>query len=661
MAVGVRQKSPTSTFRFARHRSFFAILVTACAVRALYLVFFLRSPFNGVYRIDQLYYRSWGLKIAAGDWIGREVFEQGPLYAYLLGLFYRLAGPRDTWILILQLLAGVLTVGLIWDLTRRLFGLRAAAVSGALAALYGPAVFYECALMKTFLEPLFVLAALSAAVRAPASRRPAGWWVAAGAAVGLASLVREVHLLLLVPLAIAASRPWVADAEWRPRLQRAFIPVASCILMILPATLRNFAITGEFVAISAAGGENFYLAYGPYAKGYYARPPFLRAAPYQEHQDFRDELFLRTGTPHSRGDCSRYWFRQGLTSALEHPGRSLWLAWQKTRLLFNDFEFPDNENYPVSRELIAPLRWLPTFGCVVGLGLLGMARAALRLRRHLLPLGFTLVLTLGVLLTFNIGRYRAAFVPLLLIFSGRAVVGLLTAVRRGSYANAAGAGLVTLAFSSVAFLPAPGLAPASREREFGIFRKDTAEAAAARARISPLEAALKANPTNQVLWITYGATLEQTGRLPEAREAYLKVARVAPGLAEARFALARLLLRQGELAAAAIEAHAAIALDPRHARSHLLLGRIRLWEASGAPDSQEARRAVEEAAGYLQRAIEADRGLAEAYAKLGRAYFLLGAPRQALEILNVGRRIDPSSVESRYLRDFIHGRRDSTN
>jgi cytochrome c-type biogenesis protein CcmH/NrfG len=435
----------------------------------------------------------------------------------------------------------------------------------------------------------------------------------------------------------------------------------ACILVILPVTLRNFAITGEFVAVSAAGGENFYLAYGPYAKGYYARPPFLRAAPYQEHQDFRDEVFLRTGTPRSRGDCSRYWFKQGLASVLEQPGRALMLAWKKTLLLFNDFEFPDNENYPVSRELVAPLRWLPTFGCVVGLGLLGMARATLRLRRHLLPLGFTAVLALGVLLTFNIGRYRAAFIPMLLIFSGRAVVGLLTAVRRRSYASAAGTGLVALAFSFVAFLPAPGLAIASRDREFGIFRKGIAEAAAAFARIASLEASLKTNPTNPVLWITYGTTLEQTGRLPEAREAYLKAARVAPGLAEARFALARLFLRQGELDAAANEAHASIVLNPQHARSHLLLGRISLWEAAGAPGPQEAHRAVQEAAGHLHRAIEADRGLAEAYAKLGRAYFLLGAPQQALEILDAGRQIDPSSVESGYLRDFIRGRSGSTN
>jgi len=51
----------------------------AVVVRLIYLLQYLRSPLSGQYRIDQLYYRTWGIQIAGGDWFGgQESFEQSP-------------------------------------------------------------------------------------------------------------------------------------------------------------------------------------------------------------------------------------------------------------------------------------------------------------------------------------------------------------------------------------------------------------------------------------------------------------------------------------------------------------------------------------------------------------------------------------------------------
>ena len=178
-------------------RTLWTVVAAATAVRALYAFSYFASPLAAQHRADQGYYRDWALAIAGGDVLGREVFEQGPLYAYLLALVYRICGPRDEVAIALQLLAGVATSALVFACARRLFSARAALFAGLACAAFGPLVFYEAMAMKTFLSPLLTIAALYAGLRYAGDPR-ARWLAAAGSAIGLACLVRENHVLLAV-------------------------------------------------------------------------------------------------------------------------------------------------------------------------------------------------------------------------------------------------------------------------------------------------------------------------------------------------------------------------------------------------------------------------------------------------------------------------------
>ena len=144
---------------------FWLVVAAAIAVRGIYAFSYLASPLAAQHRADQGYYRDWALAIAGGDVLGREVFEQGPLYAYLLALVYRICGPRDEVAIALQLLAGVATSALVFACARRLFSARAALFAGLACAAFGPLVFYEAMVMKTFLSPLFTIAALYTGLR----------------------------------------------------------------------------------------------------------------------------------------------------------------------------------------------------------------------------------------------------------------------------------------------------------------------------------------------------------------------------------------------------------------------------------------------------------------------------------------------------------------
>src|SRR4051794_3906008 len=62
------------------------LFATAFAVRLLHVWQMRATPFFSVLMGDSRRYDEWARRIAAGEWIGHEVFYQAPLYPYLLGL-----------------------------------------------------------------------------------------------------------------------------------------------------------------------------------------------------------------------------------------------------------------------------------------------------------------------------------------------------------------------------------------------------------------------------------------------------------------------------------------------------------------------------------------------------------------------------------------------
>lgn len=404
----------------------------ALFVRLIYSVEYMLSPLRGFYGADDVYYLSWAGRIAAGDWLGRDVFEQGPLYPYLLGVLFSLIGPRVGLVLALQLASGVITALLVYDCGRRLFDRTTGIAAGLLAATYGPLVFYECMLMKSFLSPLLTIAALAAGLRYAGLRR-ARWLVIAGIAVGLACLIQEHHILLLPPLIAwiwfpKCSSTWHPASIEQPRTSQSLraghtiVLVVAAAVCILPATLRNRIVAGEWVLVTAGGGEAFYMAQGPQARAFYNPPDFVLAATAQEHEDFRIEARRRTGRELTRSESSRYWFTEGLKALLADPLRAARLTVEKGAVLLNNYDVPDSQSYVATRHFVPALWVLPGFGLIGGLGLVGIVLCLPDWRRCILPLGFVAAHVLPILIFYNFGRLRIGMMPLWILFAACAGV-----------------------------------------------------------------------------------------------------------------------------------------------------------------------------------------------------------------------------------------------
>src|SRR5262249_34548281 len=141
---------PIAVSRAAR-LSFVYILIiffVALTVRLVYLWQIHDSPFFSTLMGDARAYDAWAQRIAGGDWIGRDVFYQAPLYPYALGVLYAIAGRSLVVVRICQAVLGSIACGLLGAATARLFTPRTGLGAGLLLALYAPAIFFDGLLQK---------------------------------------------------------------------------------------------------------------------------------------------------------------------------------------------------------------------------------------------------------------------------------------------------------------------------------------------------------------------------------------------------------------------------------------------------------------------------------------------------------------------------------
>ncbi len=416
----------------------------AVIVRVVCLSQYLDSPLPNHPGVDPSYYTAWARRIVAGQWLGPGVFEQSPLYAYLLAGSYALFGERALPMLLAQTLAGAVSAVLVYACGRRLLSPVAAWLAGLGYGFYGPAVFYELQLNKTFLEPLLVLWFLYGALRYRETRRLA-WLFLAGVALGLAALVRENHLLLLPVLSVWL---WLLETG-RARL-RWLIPLLAVSLCLAPALLHNRLSGGEWVLVTAAGGEAFYMGQAPGADGYYRPPDFMLARAGNEHADFRDQARRHTGQALTPGEVSAYWFDQGWKAVIADPSRILGLLMTKGLILLKDFEVPDNASYRVAREEIPLLAHLPSFGWIAALGMLGLVLALGEPRRWLPVLGVVAAYLAVLLVFYHFGRFRLGLAPVWWLLAAHGL-GWLAATQRRLRAGVVVVGVAAL--TAWSFLP----------------------------------------------------------------------------------------------------------------------------------------------------------------------------------------------------------------
>ena len=181
-----------------------ALFLVAMAVRLLHLWAIRDTAYFDVLMGDARSYDLWAQRLAAGDWIGADVFYQAPLYPYFLGVLYAVFGRDLLMVRLIQAMVGAAAVVLLSSAGERLFSRRVGLAAGLALALYAPAIFFDGLLQKSVLDVFFICLSIWVVSRLVDRPRSAPLWLGLGASMGALSLTRE-NALALVAVAAAWS------------------------------------------------------------------------------------------------------------------------------------------------------------------------------------------------------------------------------------------------------------------------------------------------------------------------------------------------------------------------------------------------------------------------------------------------------------------------
>lgn len=568
----------------------FTVFLVALLVRLCHLWLLRDSVLTQVLLGDGWKYDQWAQQIATGDWIGREVFYQSPLYPYLLAVTYTLFG-HDVWIVRLwQAVLGSAASAFLTIAGTRIFNSRVGWIAGLLMALYPPAIFFDSILQKASLD-LFLLSCLLLFVSSCFQRPKSSGFFGAGMSLGAFILNREnaavVAPILLLWSYLQFERNW----RWPTTV---FLGMA---LVLGPVAMRNLWVGGELVVTTSQMGPNFYIGNHRAASGRYESLRPLRGDARFESNDARLLAEEDLQRPLSPSEISRYWMRRSMAEIQSDPLGWIKLLGLKTFLTLHHGEVTDTEGFSVYRSesaILKPLSWLLGFGIVLPLAVLGVWLTRSEWRRLWLLYAMTLALAAGVIAFYVMARYRYPLVPLLLLFAG---AGLVTTydrfrLKNGFFDREIWLGVaISLPFALLSNWPVR----TADQGEVTYLNIGTAlldEGRAAEA-LAPLRQAAAINPHFAAVYNNMGLAYLALNDHDQAKAAFDRAIRLDPDIASAHFNLAKCLLEQGDLSAANEHVQRALVLDPLLAPAHHLLGRLRISRGDRERGIAAFRRAVE--------------------------------------------------------------------
>ena len=581
------------------------------------------APFFSVLMGDSHGYDEWAQRIARGDWLGREVFYQAPLYPYLLGGIYAAAGRHLLLVRIVQIAIGSASCALLGLAAARLFSRPVGIAAGLMLALYAPAIFFDGLLQKSVLDVFFVclglwliarittnnaelaeLAEKTSSLRSLRSLRSSSWpWL--GLAMGGLALTRENALVFIIIILawtlVGGGQRRTPNAE---RLERAALFLAGLAIVLMPVAARNAYVGGGFYVTTSQFGPNFYIGNNPAADGTYQSLRFGRGAPEYERQDATELAEQALGRKLSPAAVSSFWTDKALDFITGRPGEWLALMSRKLALLVNAKEILDTESQETHAEWSWPLRiggLFCHFGVLVPLALLGIVVTWPMRSRLWILYAMTLAYAASVLIFYVFARYRYPLVPLLMMFAAAGLVAIPALVRRRFVPGGART-LVAIALVAV-FANWPILST------------------------TLMRAVTETN---------LAVALQAEGRLDEATDHYRRAIALRREYAPAYNNLGTALRAKGRLDEAIATYQQALGLRPEYPEAHYNLANA--LNDAGRPG---------EAADHFRVALQTIRGSADVHNNLGIALMGQRKAADAIAEFRAAVQIEPESAKSR--------------
>ncbi|MFZ5564773.1 MAG: glycosyltransferase family 39 protein [Thermodesulfobacteriota bacterium] len=467
MTAAIAGQNVIAVFRKHPRLSAALVAATALAVRIAALLSFQNSLYADYLLIDEQVYHTWAARMASGEFGTLSVPDFAPLPAYVMAAVYALLSPNPLYIRLLNMALGTGACVMVFLIGRRLGGPFAGFVSGLVAALYKPFVFFSVVLHKTalsvFLFSAFVYACLALIDHISENDRrviPGAGVTAVLAGVIMALLINvRSNAAVMMPVALACAA-WACFRERTPL--RAWAAVLGGFVLgfavaVSPFVVRDYRLTGE-PALTPAGGFNLYIANNPDNPFPYYRPVrFATSTATEQAIGFVIEASRRLGRRLTPQEASSYWTGEVKRFAAGHPAAFARKVAVKVLAVLNRYESADNHHLGFLKEHISFLRWpLFTIDLLLPLGMAGLVLLGFSDRKRALAALVCLAYGATMVIFFSNVRIRLPVLVVLIPFAVLGLGRLVSAVRDRSF-KTAGAGIGAAAFFFVlAFAPVPG-------------------------------------------------------------------------------------------------------------------------------------------------------------------------------------------------------------
>lgn len=429
------QKTP-----FFKRPCFFiglAVFFIALILRLVYIYNYTNNIGIDFFRFEQTdnhTFHQWACAIAEGDWLCEDqihpyhewtarvapkaqwlkwygnaaIYHQAPLYPYIVGMIYALAGQNPDYVRIFQCLTSALSVLLVFLTARHYFGRTTGLAASLLLAFSGFHFYYDAFILRegliAFLTILFIFLSVLAF-----SRKSWLLFFAAGLTLGL-GVAAKPNAMLLIPVYLAALFLCFKQESLFRRMVRIVFFMMAIPIPLLPLFVRNAKLGCPVTKISTRGPTAFINGNLRGQTGAEWAPP-----------DVKTRAILMESDYQLSGVIS-----ETLKSYADNPLAYVQLLWDKTKALFNSYEIPNNTNYYLIQSVSPPLNIaFVSYWFVSSAALLGILLLLPSFQRIWQLYWCLIVLALSFVAFFIVARFRQPIVPILAIFAGYAVVWIL--------------------------------------------------------------------------------------------------------------------------------------------------------------------------------------------------------------------------------------------
>ncbi|HUT28323.1 MAG TPA: tetratricopeptide repeat protein [Sedimentisphaerales bacterium] len=578
------------------------VFASAILVRGVYLY---ESSDNPTFRapvVDSLTYDQMARRLLAGEGLTPDFFWQPLFYPLFLAGVYRLSDFSILAVKVIQMILGGVTCLLVFRLGRRLFDRQTGILAGLIAASYMPLVFFEQELLATGWAAFCSVAGLLCLLRA--REKPTLLRCLILGLVGAFSIiVRPVFLPVFAAGCLWLAIAWIRDRLGGSAFARGAVMVALGSLIILgPVAILSRQVTGRAKILPYSGGVNLYIGNNPN---------------YEETINIRPGLGWRKlmELPQKQGvtdnfEKEKFFAKKAAQYARQQPISFLMGLAGKTMQFLSSREMPRNFDIYLFRRWSA-LLWMGLwkvrgfgfpFGVLLPLAVVG---ALSNWRKIPGPVWlFAILYPASVILVFVASRYRVPIVPVMSVLAAAGCAAILRTLKEHRWGLLAGVVVILSATVLASSIAGP----------FYVERLDF----------------------EPELYYGLGDSLDKSGQIEQAMDAYSKAVSLRGTYVEAHHNLGLLLVKQGRRPEAMEHYRAALQADPENAGLHEDMG-VALFE-QGMTD---------EAIRQYHKAVEIDPNKATVYDHLGTVYVGLNQLPTALQYYSRAVELDPKDPVSR--------------